>query len=87
MPDNSYALQYTLSNQTRADCMLFLPEPTGHMAVDAKFPLESYRIMTDTERAELERNRAASQFRQDIRKHIERLPANTSSPARPPTAR
>ncbi|WP_275097316.1 DNA recombination protein RmuC [Sedimenticola hydrogenitrophicus] len=71
MPENSYALQYTLGNQTRVDCMLFLPEPSGHIAIDAKFPLESYRRMTDIQAPDAERNRAASQFRQDIRKHID----------------
>lgn len=71
MPENSYALQYTLSNRTRVDCMLFLPEPTGKIAIDAKFPLESYRRMTDNDAPEAERSRAASQFRQDIRKHID----------------
>ncbi len=87
MPENSYALQYTLSNQTRADCMLFLPEPTGKIAIDAKFPLESYRRMTDNEAPESARSRAASQFRQDIRKHIDDiagkyiLPGETSDGA------
>lgn len=71
MPENSYRLQYGLGNQTRVDCMLFLPEPSGNIAIDAKFPLESYRRMTDTETAAEERNRAARQFRQDIRKHID----------------
>lgn len=71
MPENSYALQYTLGNKSRVDCMLFLPEPTGKIAIDAKFPLESYRRMTDTDAPEAVRSRAASQFRQDIRKHID----------------
>jgi len=70
MPEQSFALQYGLSNGTRVDCMLFLPEPTGNVAVDAKFPLESYRKLIDQDLAESERNRAATQFRQDIRKHI-----------------
>ncbi|MBE9560476.1 MAG: DNA recombination protein RmuC, partial [Proteobacteria bacterium] len=32
MPEGSYALQYSLSNGTRVDCMMFLPDPTGHIA-------------------------------------------------------
>lgn len=71
MPENSYSLQHTLSNHTRVDCMLMLPEPTGKIGIDAKFPLESYRKMTDTEVPEQVRTRAQSQFRQDIRKHID----------------
>lgn len=70
MPESSYALQYTLSNHTRVDCIIFLPDPSGDIAIDAKFPLESYQRMTDNEAAELDRTRAASQFKQDIKKHI-----------------
>jgi DNA recombination protein RmuC len=70
LPENAFSLQHVLSTGVRADCMLFLPEPSGNIAVDAKFPLESYRSMTSTELPDVERERAASQFRQDIRKHI-----------------
>ncbi|WP_172459559.1 hypothetical protein [Legionella quateirensis] len=37
-PSAHYQMQYTLSNQKRADCILFLPEPTGNVVIDAKFP-------------------------------------------------
>ncbi len=70
LPERAFSLQYTLSTGVRADCMLFLPEPSGNIAIDAKFPLESFRRMTDPHLPDLERERASSQFRQDIRKHI-----------------
>ena len=70
MPENNFSLQHTLSNGTRVDCMLFLPEPTGSISIDAKFPLESYQRMTDAAQVETERVRAATQFRRDIRRHI-----------------
>ncbi len=70
LPENAFSLQHSLSTGVRADCMLFLPEPSGHIAIDAKFPLESYRHMINLELPEVERERASSQFRQDIRKHI-----------------
>ncbi len=70
MPEGSFAFQHTLSNGTRVDCMLFLPEPTGKVPIDAKFPLESYQRMTDIDAADSEREQARRQFRQDIRKHI-----------------
>lgn len=70
MPEGSFSLQHTLGNGTRADCLLRLPEPTGNVAVDAKFPLESYQRMTDIGLPPMERERAARQFRQDIKKHI-----------------
>lgn len=71
LPDSGFSLQHTLSNDTRVDCMLFLPEPTGNIGVDAKFPLESYRNMTDDTLTEAKRKRASTQFGKDIRKHIE----------------
>jgi DNA recombination protein RmuC len=70
MPDNSYSLQHTFDNGVRADCVLFLPEPTGTICVDSKFPLESYQRMTDTTLGEADRKSAEQQFRQDIKKHI-----------------
>jgi len=70
MPQKSYSLQHVLSNGKRADCVLFLPEPTGTLAIDAKFPLESYQKMTNFSLAESDRNLARSQFRRDIKKHI-----------------
>jgi len=70
LPAQSYALQHQLSNGKQVDCMLFLPEPTGHVAIDSKFPLESYQRMTDVSLAESERAKAQRQFKLDVRKHI-----------------
>ncbi|MDX1519804.1 MAG: DNA recombination protein RmuC, partial [Gammaproteobacteria bacterium] len=70
MPEKSFALQYSLPNGKVADCALFLPEPTGTILIDAKFPLESYQTMTDFSLAELERKAAEKQFKRDIQKHI-----------------
>ena len=70
MPEGSYALQHTLSNGTRADCVMFLPEPTGNLAIDSKFPLNSFQKMMDEEATDTERASAQKQFRLDIKKHI-----------------
>jgi DNA recombination protein RmuC len=70
MPENSYSLQHTFGNGARADCVLFLPEPTGTLCIDSKFPLESYQRMTDTTLGNADRKTAEQQFRQDIKKHI-----------------
>ncbi len=70
MPENSYSFQQTLPNNTRVDCMLFLPEPSGDIAIDSKFPLETYQRMMDVELSEIERAAAERQFRKDIKKHI-----------------
>lgn len=70
MPENGYSLQHTFGNGVRADCVLFLPEPTGTICIDSKFPLESYQRMTDTTLGDADRKTAEQQFRQDIKKHI-----------------
>jgi DNA recombination protein RmuC len=70
MPSNHYSMQYTLSNQKRADCILFLPEPTGNIVIDAKFPLETYQKLMNTSPASVERKSLQQQFRQDLQKHI-----------------
>jgi DNA recombination protein RmuC len=75
MPEAGFALQHTLSNGKRADCLLFLPDPTGNVAIDSKFPLEAYQRLQDDQLAEAERGRVQRQFRQDIRKHIEDIAA------------
>lgn len=65
LPAQSYEMQYTLPNGSRADCMLMLPEPTGMVAVDSKFPLENYhRMLADEAGAE-------KQFKTDIKKHVD----------------
>jgi DNA recombination protein RmuC len=70
LPKQHYALQYTLSNNKRADCILFLPDPTGAMVIDAKFPLESYqKMLAATGSPQLKP--VMTQFKQDIKKHIQ----------------
>lgn len=71
LPEQHFSFQHTLSNQKRADCMLFLPEPTGNIVIDAKFPLENYRHMIDASKNEAERVVAERQFKIDIKKHIQ----------------
>ncbi|TNC94887.1 MAG: hypothetical protein FD121_1509 [Gallionellaceae bacterium] len=70
MPPQSYEMQYTLPNGTRADCVLKLPEPTGMVAVDSKFPLENYHRMFGTETV-AEKLVAEKQFKADIKKHVD----------------
>ena len=70
IPSQHYRLQHTLSNQKRADCMLFLPDPTGNIVIDAKFPLEAYQQLMNTEVNSAERRQWQQQFRVDLQKHI-----------------
>ncbi len=71
LPPGSYEFQATLSNKSRADCLLTLPEPTGKVAVDSKFPLENYNRMFDPATTDVERAAAKRAFKADVKKHIE----------------
>lgn len=71
LPAQCYRLQHTLSNHARVDCLLLLPEPTGKIAVDAKFPLENYQKYLDQNVDETTRLTAKQQFKIDIKKHIQ----------------
>jgi len=53
----------------KADCLLKLPNPPGPIAIDAKFPLESYRALRAAE-TEVERTGARRAFDQALRKHV-----------------
>src|SRR3989304_2453502 len=52
MPPNAFEMQYTLSTGARVDCVLRLPEPTGLVCVDSKFPLANYNRMFEGGAAE-----------------------------------
>jgi DNA recombination protein RmuC len=71
LPAQAYAMQVTLSNGSRADCVLSLPEPTGKVAVDSKFPLENYHRMFAPNTSEQERALAQRQFKADVKKHVD----------------
>jgi DNA recombination protein RmuC len=71
MPAGSFEMQHTLPNGNRADCVLFLPEPTGTVAVDSKFPLENYHRFNDLGTSDEEKKRAQSMFKADVKKHVD----------------
>ena len=70
LPQTHYAFQHGFSNHRRADCALFMPAPTGTIAIDSKFPLENYQKMTNIQLADSDRKLAEQQFKIDVRKHI-----------------
>lgn len=71
LPPDSYETQYTLPNGSRVDCALFLPEPTGTVAVDSKFPLENYHRMYESGVVDAERLMAQREFKKDVKKHVD----------------
>jgi DNA recombination protein RmuC len=66
-----YRSQYTLSNKTIVDLVMFLPEPTGTICIDSKFPLENFQKMADEELDDVSRAAANRDFKKDIKKHID----------------
>ncbi len=74
LPPNAYEFQATLSNGRRVDCLLKLPNPPGSIAIDSKFPLESYETLraADDEPARVQARRA---FATDLRTHVQAIAA------------
>lgn len=70
LPPDCFALQHTFSSGVRVDCALFLPEPTGTIGVDSKFPMENYHRMFDQNIADGDKEKARRQFKLDVKKHI-----------------
>jgi DNA recombination protein RmuC len=73
LPASAFEMQATLSNGTRADCVLKLPAPAARIAIDSKFPLENYHRMFETEANDPGRALAQKQFRQDIKRHVDAI--------------
>ena len=69
LPPSAYAFQVTLGTGSRADCLIKLPNPPGPIAIDAKFPLESYHALRNAQDDEA-RTRAGRAFRTAIATHI-----------------
>ena len=68
LPESVYEFQYTFSSgKVRADCVLKLPAPTGMIAVDSKFPLESYERMF----VEGPERVSAAVFKTSVKKHVD----------------
>jgi DNA recombination protein RmuC len=66
---SAYNFQCTLSNGTRPDCLIKLPESELGLIIDAKFPLEAYNMLKAA-RADAELRQAESRFRADVLKHV-----------------
>ena len=71
LPPQAYEFQYTLGTGARVDCLLKLPNPPGSIAIDAKFPLESYSALRAVPAGDAPALLVAQRaFQQAIRKHI-----------------
>ncbi len=69
LPARAFTFQQTLSNNTRVDALIHMPEGHGDVAIDSKFPMESWRRMIEAE-GSYEAESAKRDFRNDMLKHI-----------------
>jgi DNA recombination protein RmuC len=66
-PDH-YEFQATLSNGTRPDCVIRVPNVKGVIVVDSKFPLEAYEALRLA--SEDDRKAALARLKSDVQKHV-----------------
>lgn len=69
LPQGGYEFQYTLSNNSRPDCCILMPD-NRRLVIDAKFPLEATTAL-ESAKTEDERVQAMRQLRQNLGKHID----------------
>ena len=72
LPTGGYAFQATLSNGSRPDCIVDMPNGAPGLVIDAKFPLEAWNTMRDA-RDDSARDGAAKAFRRDMDVHIKAI--------------
>jgi len=69
LPHGAYEFQASLSNGSRPDCLVRMPNGAPMLAIDAKFPLEAWNAIRAAEGADTQKV-AAQAFRRDIEVHI-----------------
>jgi DNA recombination protein RmuC len=69
LPPSAYKFQAKMENGRVADCLLTLPNPPGTIAIDAKFPLESYYALRAA-KDDATRDAARKSFGNDVLKHV-----------------
>ncbi|MBB4193611.1 DNA recombination protein RmuC [Rhizobium aethiopicum] len=69
LPMGAYAFQQTLSNGSRPDCTIRMPNGAPPLVIDAKFPLEAWNAIRDAGSPEAAKI-AGQQFRRDMEIHI-----------------
>jgi DNA recombination protein RmuC len=66
-PDQ-YEFQATLTNGSRPDCIIRVPNVKGVIVVDSKFPLEAYEALRQA--AEGDRKVSLARLKADVQKHV-----------------
>ena len=86
LPQNAYQFQYTLTSNSRVDCIVKMPEPPGPICIDSKFPLEDYKKFASATNDQ-EKKDNLRLFHNAVQKHIKDiaekyiLPGETSDSA------
>ncbi|MDN2566264.1 DNA recombination protein RmuC [Aquibium sp. A9E412] len=75
LPHHAYSFQATLSNNSRPDCVVRMPNGAPSLVIDAKFPLESWHAIRAAEEGEGGEARKAAQqaFRRDVEVHVKAI--------------
>jgi DNA recombination protein RmuC len=77
LPQGGYAFQETLSNNSRPDCTVKMPNGAPPLVIDAKFPLEAWNAMraaAEADKTSGDLHRQAQQaFRRDLDVHIKAI--------------
>src|ERR1700719_310325 len=85
LPPALYTFQASLSNGSRPDCLIRLPNAAAAIVIDSKFPLESIAALRAAD--ESERKAALVAVRTDVLKHVRDIaskyliPGETQTPA------
>lgn len=69
LPIGAFEFQATLSNSSRPDCIIHMPNDAPALVIDAKFPLEAWSRIQDAGDG-MERKSAASDFRKHLETHV-----------------
>ncbi len=72
LPQGAYTFQATLSNRTRPDCLLHMPNGQPGVVIDSKFPLEGFEAYRTARRDE-EKKEAARRVRVDVSRHVDAM--------------
>ena len=72
LPQGAYQFQATLSNNSRPDALITMPNGAPPLVIDAKFPLEGWSAVREAHNAEADKA-ARQRFTQDIQNHIKAI--------------
>ncbi|TCD16464.1 DNA recombination protein RmuC [Oricola cellulosilytica] len=72
LPMDGYSFQATLSNGSRPDCLIHMPNDSPALVIDAKFPLEAWNTLRGASDPAASAE-ASKQFRRDMDVHIKAI--------------